>query len=652
MSHLNRARWLLNRFRSMPPREWAHRVREQVRKRQDRRKTWPMGWNAQWELPAWPTDSGFLRENTSGKARKQLRKEAETLFHGPIPMLGTEWAASQRRQWLLDPVTQQSWPDTYTYDIEYRQGPTNQDPKFCLEFNRLQHLQILALAGHVLDEPKYTRACLDDLDHWLQNVRPFHTLAWSCGVECASRVLSLLLIIGLVGRQEIPPDLARRLQHSLTAHAWWLERYPSLYSSANNHRLAELTGLVVLGCLWTQHPHASVWRENLAELCREAHQQILPDGGGAEQSLTYQAYAMEWLLTAHFATQHFGQPSRMGTRLVQGARFLQTFADRAGHFPAIGDDDESAVVRVTLHNEHYIHSICGLTSGLFDQADCTTSHSTQDLRAALFGVHVQSAQPQASKATVFEETGYTVLRRSADYRETLVVFDHGPLGYAYTAGHGHADALSVWLHLDGEPLLIDSGTYRYNGLPQWRQWARSTAAHNTVTVNHQDQSLQAGPFNWGPRAQCTLLQSNGLQGQVSAEHTGYATLGFTHRRTVHLSPQGVLHIEDQLLGTDTCTAHSYLHFAPHITVQAATPHSWNLLKDDRIIATVQCTGSEVSGTIHRDGEHPGPGTCSPHYNILAATDCLVLRVQVRGNTKWLVEIRPIKEPNQTQRMQK
>ncbi|MCP4838147.1 MAG: hypothetical protein GY894_02120, partial [Planctomycetes bacterium] len=415
------------------------------------------------------------------------------------------------------------------------------------------------------------------------------------------------------------------LQHTLTAHAWWLERYPSLYSSANNHRLAELSSLVVLGCLWDVHPHAELWRKNLDELTRETHLQILPDGGGAEQSLTYQAYAMEWLLTAHYATLHRGRPSAMGSRLCQGARFLATFADCNGHFPSIGDDDESAVWRHTLHEPNYIHSICGLTSGLFNDAATSASHTRQDLRAGLFGVKVQAATPQQANE-VFRQVGYTVLRRQVGHHETLVVFDHGPLGYAYTAGHGHADALSVWMHLDGAPLLIDSGTYRYNGLPHWRQWARSTAAHNTVTVNELDQSVQTGPFNWGLRAQCTLLNADTAQYQASAEHNGYAPLGFIHRRKVQVDADGALHIEDQLLGNSTCTARSYLHFAPEISIHPTSPNQWELMKEGRAIAHVQCSDPTIKGVLHRDGEQPGPGTCSLRYNALRPANCLVLTI--------------------------
>ena len=54
--------------------------------------------------------------------------------------------------------------------------------------------------------------------------------------------------------------------------------------------------------------------------------------------------------------------------------------------------------------------------------------------------------------------------------------------------HGHADALSVTLSLGETPFLIDPGTYRYNGVPDWRRYFKGTRAHNTICIDEQDQA--------------------------------------------------------------------------------------------------------------------------------------------------------------------
>ena len=75
------------------------------------------------------------------------------------------------------------------------------------------------------------------------------------------------------------------------------------------------------------------------------------------------------------------------------------------------------------------------------------------------------------------------------------VLDAGPHGYQ-NGGHAHADALSLTLSIDGHPLLIDPGTSTYTMDSPLRDDMRSTASHNTVTLDGRSQSVPDGPFHW------------------------------------------------------------------------------------------------------------------------------------------------------------
>jgi hypothetical protein len=77
----------------------------------------------------------------------------------------------------------------------------------------------------------------------------------------------------------------------------------------------------------------------------------------------------------------------------------------------------------------------------------------------------------------------------------VAVFDHGPLGYLSIAAHGHAVARALWLDVANRPVLVDAGTWLYHGGGADRDALRMTAAHNTVLIEGQSQSLPAGAFN-------------------------------------------------------------------------------------------------------------------------------------------------------------
>jgi uncharacterized heparinase superfamily protein len=151
-----------------------------------------------------------------------------------------------------------------------------------------------------------------------------------------------------------------------------------------------------------------------------------------------------------------------------------------------------------------------------------------------------------------------------------LVFDAGQLGYPSIAAHGHADALSVCLALDGVWWLVDPGTYAYHSDPEWRHYFRSTGAHNTLLIDGRDQSDMGGPFLWTRHTRARLVRCETLAGGVQeAEgwHDGYRGLGLTHRRIVAWDPAtGTMEIRDDLDGDGAHLCELHFHFAPELRV--------------------------------------------------------------------------------------
>jgi len=133
----------------------------------------------------------------------------------------------------------------------------------------------------------------------------------------------------------------------------------------------------------------------------------------------------------------------------------------------------------------------------------------------------------------------------------MLAFDHGALGYGSIAAHGHADALALWLHMDGQPVLVDAGTYLYHAGGQWRSFFRGTSAHNTLCVEKTGASTMSGNFNWARKAHAGLISSEygKEEWQVEAEHDGYRkNFGTVHRRTLVITPASGFTVEDTLSG--------------------------------------------------------------------------------------------------------
>ena len=104
-----------------------------------------------------------------------------------------------------------------------------------------------------------------------------------------------------------------------------------------------------------------------------------------------------------------------------------------------------------------------------------------------------------------------------------LLFDCGPHGQA-NCGHAHADTLAFELAANGRTLLVDPGTYTYTGIKELRDWFRSSAAHNTITVEGRSSSVSAGPFSWKSIANSERLAwiSRDRFDYVAGTHDGYA----------------------------------------------------------------------------------------------------------------------------------
>jgi uncharacterized heparinase superfamily protein len=121
-----------------------------------------------------------------------------------------------------------------------------------------------------------------------------------------------------------------------------------------------------------------------------------------------------------------------------------------------------------------------------------------DLRARASRLDVGIELPGGAWA--MPDTGYWGRREEATGRAIIV--DAGPAGPDEQPGHAHCDMLSFELDAGGLPFIVDAGVHGYDGDP-FREYSRSTRAHNTVMIDGQEQSECWGTFRLARRARIT-----------------------------------------------------------------------------------------------------------------------------------------------------
>ena len=136
---------------------------------------------------------------------------------------------------------------------------------------------------------------------------------------------------------------------------------------------------------------------------------------------------------------------------------------------------------------------------------------------------------------------------------------------SYQPGHTHSDMLSFCLHVNGLPVIVDTGVSTYDNTAV-RHFERSTAAHNTVHINGQNQSDVWSSFRVGKRANISINTSE--QFFLRAKHDGYLSrYGILHQRSFSMSDKSCV-ITDELIGNKRRFDYAIasLHFIPDTVV--------------------------------------------------------------------------------------
>ncbi len=196
-----------------------------------------------------------------------------------------------------DPLAEFRWPAIDGKRLDYRHIGGG-DPKWIWELNRCQNLVLLIQAWLLTDENRYARFAIDEALRWRDQNPPGIGIAWVNGYEAGIRAASLAMVYDLLrGSSVISAAEAEQLRGMLWQHGRWIERDPSSHSSANNHRIGELVGLLAISLLSPEIPDAKTWSTWVpSALTSEAELQVLDDGFGAEQAFTYHLYVLDLLL--------------------------------------------------------------------------------------------------------------------------------------------------------------------------------------------------------------------------------------------------------------------------------------------------------------------------------------------------------------------
>lgn len=454
----------------------------------------------------------------------------------------------------------------------------------------------LALAWRQTGEERYLHACVDLWCSWLDaaergaaRIDPYPT---------SIRCMNALRCLWLTGEQT-PDEVARRLLGSVAAQLDWLAGNVERHLRAN-HLQRNLTALAWGELVFQQERPARY----LPELWDQLFVQVLPDGGHYERSPLYQAVALDdYLRTVGLCrgagvavpAEVLGRLSAMTKAFIKLSRpdgTLHLFNDAAnGERPS-----REAILRVA---RRVLSIETEEVEGAFDLPD-----------VGYFGwIHPESG--------------------------VRLVVDAGPPGPREQPGHAHCDMLSFEFDLDGHPVIVDAGVHGYDGDP-FREYVRSTRAHNTVQIDGGEQHEMWATFRVARRGEILKVRRR-RDTEIRFDFDGacrpYHSRDAMHARSIRLEGAR-LTVTDRVTGGRS--ARSWLHFHPAFRLESSESGYLAISPSVRLLVTPFGAGAS---TVRVGERAPIQGWHCPEFGVAREASVIELCVATAETEEfgWVLE---------------
>jgi len=430
---------------------------------------------------------------------KILSDNALAIISGQYPFFNsTNINLGQHHDWLTNP----SNGFKYSSNVHWTDIPDfsekSGDIKYVWEQSRFSWLYAL-IRDDYHNQNNHGEFIFSSIESWIDqnpiNLGP----NWRCSQEISLRVLNWTFALYYY-RDHASLTEARfdRIIHAI----YWQTRhvYSNIHFSRiavrNNHAITETLMLYLAGLLFPFFPESVKWKEKGKRWFeQEIGYQIYEDGAYLQHSFNYQRVVVQLLSWALVLSRKHGDTfnDTVFARARQTLTFLQDFQfGRNGALPNYGNNDGALFFPLSS----------------VDFSDFRPQ--LQALDAALYGVLPEPKQPE-SEETQWYLNGHFSGRDAVSNEKTNGTFSYAAGGYyglrteqtslmirccSFRDRPAQADNLHLDLWLEGENVLRDSGTYRYNTSPELAAQFSSAAAHNTVTLGDYDQMQKGGRFIW------------------------------------------------------------------------------------------------------------------------------------------------------------
>jgi hypothetical protein len=445
------------------------------------------------------------------------------------------------------------------------------------------------MAYWLTGDQRYVDAFCSQLQSWIDTNPLQHGANWCNGIEVSIRVLAWTVAFQFFRSSK---EFRERAGEVFLKSLWQQTDFLSSHLQSritdvpNNHMIAELVGLSLVGATFPEFRAAPGWCETgLRLLTQQASAQTHPDGVNKEQATGYHRFVAEFLILVIARSRQGALPHEpILEKTLEGMLdYVLFILTPDGTAPMWGDADYGSVLGLGQRENFWdFRPLLAAGAALFDRPEWKFAAGSFDPEAfwilgaqGLKRWERLDAKPPKQASHSFPDAGLYVIRDTWAADTDVAFFRCGPFGLGSEGhcAHAHCDLLSFMLWVRGQPLLVDSGTYMYHG--PWRDPFRLTGAHNAVMIDGRDQAIPRAMFSWQrvPEAKCVDWRGDRVSGALMASQVKFI-------RTLAHSRPGVWEVVDSFTGRDKHMMEWAFHFAPGLELDLHEgAHALTVLKN-------------------------------------------------------------------------
>ncbi len=515
------------------------------------------------------------------------------------------------------------------------------DAKVSADLGRLYQLVPLAKAYRAFDNGKYKNELLAQLADFIAFNPAEYGAAWRANMNVAIRVANIITALDILGWDELDADFAELITENLQAHGEYIMsnlEFPEEHFHPN-HFIANLTGLLIVGCATKNKKWSDYAVKTLDE---QIIYQTNPEGSNFEGATAYHCLVLEMFTDAFvYAARSAGlkvkswlEANLCSASIALYQKMFMAYRDIVqpdGLIPLIGDNDSGRFLYLEMPeiDKRDYRFLLLIGAAIFEDNSLLVEYNEHHLEYAetLLGTPLKFNDIAKTTSACWPEVGFYIMR---DNQDGYAFINCGPVGTNGKGGHAHNDKLALTLQLQGKDIFVDPGIYAYTASEYFRNAYRSVKAHNTLSLAREEQN-RWGIANtwWGvleeTKCECVQWESSDTKDIFSGRHYAYERLASNtiHQRTIEWNKlQQNIVITDELKSpNDTPEAECGFMLHPECTTTFYSEKIVKIKRDD-LLLTLETTDGKW------DYE---PAWYSPEYGQKSYIQRLVLKLPENTN---------------------